>query len=74
MRKVVVIAALCFFAGWGIADMAVALAQAWVKVEIAVPAYGHFARHGHCRTEDMVLVQVDYPSSIEFKCKHIDSI
>ena len=74
MRRAVVISLVCFFMGTGMAHWAVALSQAWTKHTIVVPAYGYFHKHGHCRTEDMVLVQRDYPDSIEFKCRHIDNI
>lgn len=52
----------------------VAAQVAWTFKRIAVPAYGYFAKHGHCKTEDMVLVQLDYPNGVEFKCKHIDNL
>lgn len=57
----------------GHTDSAIGSAVAWTKHTIVVPAYGYFHKHGHCKTEDMVLYQVDYPDSIEFKCRHIDT-
>lgn len=49
-------------------------AVAWRFVRIAVPAYGYFQEHGHCKTEDMVLVQKNYPNGVEFVCRHIDTL
>lgn len=52
----------------------VAAQVAWTFRRIAVPAYGYFAKHRHCKTEDMVLVQRDYPNSVEWTCRHIDNL
>ena len=51
-------------------------AVAWTKKTIHVPAYGYFANHGRCRTEDMVLVKVAYPNPTDrrFRCVHIDEL
>lgn len=69
-RKTVIAAAIVGMLVGG--STAHALSQAWVFRRIAVPAYGYFAKHGHCKTEDMVLAQLDYPDSVEWKCYHID--
>jgi hypothetical protein len=51
-------------------------AVSWTKRTIWVPGNGYFVNHGHCRTEDMVLVKLVYPGvgDRRFHCVHVDKI
>lgn len=59
--------ALALFVG-AMAGAATA-AVAWRFVRIAVPAYGYFQEHGHCKRPTQVLVQRNYPNGVEWTCR-----